>query len=216
MILLAGKDVFWISREYARRSTGLNLRTEFRTMGNYRTTIGIVGASRIGRRLLELLRPFDFDVLVYDPFLSPEEAEKLGARACELEELVRSSSIVSLHAPAIPQTHHLIDQQLVSLMPDGAALINTARPSLVDQDALITRLRSGRIRAILDVTDPGELPEDHELRSLTNVYLTPHLAGSQGNELLRVGQSALEEALRLSSGTPLRHEVSLADLARMA
>lgn len=216
MILLAGKDVFWIARDYASRANHSDHIAENPTIGGYGTVLGIVGASRVGRRVLDLLRPFDFEVLIYDPYLAEKDAAALGARKCELDELMTASNIVSLHSPDIPETRHQINAARLASLPDGATIINTARPALIDQNALIRHLRTGRIRAILDVTDPEPLPTDHQLRLLPNVYLTPHLAGAQGNELLRLGASALDEVLRVLSGEPLRFPVTAEALPRMA
>lgn len=216
MILLASKNVFLIARNYMARDDLIDHVEENQTIGGYGTVVGIVGASRVGRRVVELLRPFDFEVLIYDPFLEKEDAAALGAKKCELDELMAASTIMSLHSPDIPETRHQIDAMQLARLPDGATIINTARPAIIDQKALLDHLRIGRISAILDVTDPEPLPSGHELRALPNVYLTPHLAGAQGNELLRLGASAVEEALRVLSGKPLLFPVTAADLSRMA
>jgi phosphoglycerate dehydrogenase-like enzyme len=208
MILLAGKAVPRIAREYERRREAMDLVAEFPGVGNYRRTIGIVGASRIGRRVVELLQPFDLDVLVSDPYL-PD--------ALDLDELVARSDIVSVHAPALPSTRHLFDARRLALLRDGATLINTSRGSLVDHDALVAELRTGRIDAVLDVTDPHEpLPPGSPLYDLPNVVLTPHVAGALGNELHRLGDSAVAEIERYARGRPFAHPVTAADLARIA
>nr|BFF25150.1 hypothetical protein GCM10025732_31150 [Glycomyces mayteni] len=90
-------------------------------------------------------------------------------------------------------------------MKDGAVLVNTARGALVDTDALVAELATGRISAIVDVTDPEPLPAASPLFDLPNLFLTPHVAGSQGNELARMGRLIVEEAERLAAGEPLRH-----------
>jgi phosphoglycerate dehydrogenase-like enzyme len=216
MILLAGKNVFGISRDYLTRDGHIDHLEENPSIGGYGTVVGIVGASRVGRRVIELLRPFDFTVLVYDPYLSKDDATALGAQKCELDELMTASTIVSIHSPDIPQTRHQINAARLARLPDGATIINTARPAVIDQNALLDQLRVGRLSAVLDVTDPEPLPANHELRVLPNVVLTPHLAGAQGNELFRLGASARDEALRVLSGEPLLYPVTAADLTIMA
>ncbi len=211
MILLAGKDTFWISRDFAGENP---IATE--RIGNFGRVLGIVGASRVGRRLMELLAPFDYEVLLFDPFVTSQDATRLGARKVDLEELMSASSIVSLHAPVLPETRRMVSSPLLARLPDGATLINTARGALIEQDALVAELRSGRLRAILDVTEPEPLPTDHELRRLPNVYLTPHLAGAQGNELKRLGAAALQEAERFRNGERFLHGVTIDQLERMA
>ena len=216
MILLAGKDAFAIARRYRETRTRIDLVTGYPGIGNYGRTIGIIGASLVGRAVLRLLAPFDLDLLVYDPYLSTTDAEELGAERVELDELCRRSSILSIHAPALPETREMVDSARLALLPDGATLINTARGSLVDQDALENELRTGRISAVLDVTEPEVLPSGSALWDLPNLVITPHLAGSAGTELRRIGGSAVAETLRIAAGQPLRHEVRAAALAALA
>jgi phosphoglycerate dehydrogenase-like enzyme len=101
-------------------------------------------------------------------------------------------------------------------MKDGATLVNTARGAIVDTDALVEELQSGRISAVLDVTDPEPLPEGHPLRSLPNVFLTPHIAGAQGRELRRLADLAIAEVERFAAGEPPLHPVRETDLDRIA
>ncbi|MFF4659593.1 hydroxyacid dehydrogenase [Streptomyces sp. NPDC001381] len=215
MILLAGKDAFTHRERYRRTHSG-PAPAETAALGNAGRRIGVVGASRVGRRLLELLRPHDFEVLLHDPYVDAAEAAELGARLSSLEDLLRHSDIVSLHAPDIPETHHMLDRARLALVRDGGVLINTARGALVDHAALTDELVSGRLHAVLDVTDPEPLPADSPLYRLPNVFLTPHIAGSLGNELERLGRVVVEELERLASGLPPAHEVRHADLARVA
>jgi len=185
-------------------------------LGNYRKVVGIVGASHVGRRVLELLRPFDFEVLVADPYLSTADAAALGARLVELDALIAASDLVSLHAPALPETHELIDRRRLALMRDGAVLINTARGCLVDGAALEAELVSGRIDAVIDTTEPEVLPADSPLYELPNVCLTPHIAGAMGTETLRLATLAIDEIERYTQGQPFRYPVRRDDLARVA
>ncbi|MGW3293297.1 hydroxyacid dehydrogenase [Streptomyces xiamenensis] len=215
MILLLGKGIFALREDY-RTALAPPADLLSRDVGNVGRRVGVIGASRIGRRVMELLRPFDFDVLLHDPYVDAAEAVRLGARATSLEELLMTSSITTLHAPATPATRHLIDTDRLRLMPDGATLVNTARGSLVDTEALTRHLTTGRINAVLDVTDPEPLPAHSPLFRLPNVFLTPHVAGSQGNELSRLGRSALSEVERAVRGEPMAHRVDLAALPRSA
>ena len=216
MILLAGKATHVIARRYRQQRTAPDLRSEFPNIGNYRRTVGIVGASRIGRRVIALLRPFDLDVVVSDPYLDQAQARELGVQLAELDDLLRASHIVSLHAPSLPSTRHLIDRRRLGLIRDGATLINTARGALLDHVALTDELVSGRINAILDVTEPAALPADSPLWTLPNVVLTPHMAGALGVELERMGSYAVDELARYVAGQPFRSPVTRADLDRIA
>jgi phosphoglycerate dehydrogenase-like enzyme len=215
MILLAGKDAFG-HRERYRRTHTPPAPSDTAATGNLRRRVGVVGASRVGRRLLELLRPFDLTVLLYDPYVSPAEAAALGAEPLPLDDLLRRSDIVSLHAPDIPETRHMLDGARLALVRDGGVLINTARGALVDHEALTRELVSGRLSAVLDVTEPEPLPAGSPLYGLPNVFLTPHIAGSLGNELERLGTIVVEELERLAAGLPPLHEVRHTDLSRVA
>ncbi|MFC4008013.1 hydroxyacid dehydrogenase [Nonomuraea purpurea] len=207
-ILFANKRVLDISKLYREHRSGLDLDERFPGFGNYRRTIGIVGASRIGRRVIELLRPFELDVLVADPYLTDD----LGVPHVELDELFERCDVISLHAPALPETRHLIDAARLARMRDGATLINTARGALVDQDALVAELAGGRLYAVIDVTEPDVLPADSPLYDLPNVLLTPHIAGSLGGELARIADSALDELARYAQGLPFSYGVEAESL----
>ncbi|NUO36458.1 MAG: hydroxyacid dehydrogenase, partial [Dermatophilaceae bacterium] len=185
-------------------------------IGNHGRRVGVVGASRIGRRLLDLLRPFDLRPSLTDPYVDEAEAAALGVPLLPLDDLLRTSHIVTLHAPSTPETRHLMGRRELALMPDGAVLINTARGALVDHDALTAELRTGRLSAILDVTDPEPLPPGSPLYDLPNVFVTPHLAGSQGNEVARLGSVVAQEADRFVRGEELAYAVDPGMLAREA
>jgi phosphoglycerate dehydrogenase-like enzyme len=205
-ILLAGKDAFGL-RERFRAEHVYPAPTEYAAVGNLGRRVGLIGASRVGRRVLELLRPFDLSVSLYDPYVSAAEAAELGAVPLEIEELLRISDIVSVHAPDTPQTHRMLDRERLALIPDGGVLINTSRGALIDHTALTEELVSGRIGAVLDVTDPEPLPADSPLYRLPNVFLTPHIAGSLGNELARLGGTVVTELERITTGLPPAHPV---------
>ncbi|MFI5754234.1 hydroxyacid dehydrogenase [Streptomyces sp. NPDC051569] len=206
-ILFAGKNVLGSAQRYRNLRTHHDWHGELDRSGNYRRTVGVVGASRIGRRVIELLRPFDLDVLLYDPYVDGEAAAALGVASVSLDELCARSQVVSVHAPQLPATRHMIGAAQLAAMPDGSTLINTSRGSLIDENALLPELVSGRIRAVLDVTDP-ELPAvDSPLYDLPNVLLTPHVAGSLGGELHRMADQALDEVERFAKGLPFADPV---------
>src|SRR5690606_6699201 len=149
---------------------------------------GLVGASRIGRRVARMLEGFDFTVLVSDPFVRPGDPILAGAELVDLDTLMARSDVVSIHAPSLPSTRAMIGSEQLALMQDGASLLNAARGAVVDEGALIAELESGRIHAVIDVTDP-EIPEPGSpLYQLPNVFLTPRLAGAVGTERLRLVQ----------------------------
>jgi phosphoglycerate dehydrogenase-like enzyme len=215
-ILFAGKRVLPLRERY-RSVRALRLwPREEPGLGNYRKVVGIVGASMIGRRVLELLRPFDFVRLLFDPFVDAAGAAALGAEKCALDEILARSEIVSLHAPALPATRHMLGARELALLRDGATLVNTARGSLVDMAALEAELVAGRIEAFLDVTEPEVLPPSSPLYELPNVLLTPHVAGAMGAETQRLAELALDELERFARGEAFRYGIAAADLARIA
>jgi phosphoglycerate dehydrogenase-like enzyme len=215
-ILLANKGAPAAARAYREQRRRIDPLAEYPAIGNRAKTVGLVGASRIGRRVIELLRPFELRVVVADPFLDDAEAARLGVERRELDELLVEADVVSLHAPSLPATRHLLDRRRLRLMRDGAVLVNTARGALVDHDALAAELRSGRISAVLDVTEPEPLPPESPLFSLPNVVLTPHIAGALGTEVVRLGDAAIEELSRYAAGVPFAHPLRAADLDRVA
>jgi phosphoglycerate dehydrogenase-like enzyme len=215
-ILFANKRVFRMQRAYAAKREFRLWARKFPGLGNFNKTIGIVGASRIGRRVIELLRPFDVDVQVADPHLSDADAAALGVRRVELDELLRTSDVVSLHAPAVAATKHMIDRRRLALLRDGTTLINTARGWLVDGEALTAELVSGRIDAVIDTTEPEVLPPDSPLYDLPNVFLTPHIAGALGDETQRMAILAIDEIAHFVAGQPFLHGVRREDLERIA
>ncbi|MDF9814683.1 hydroxyacid dehydrogenase [Streptomyces sp. SPB162] len=181
-------------------------------------TIGVIGASRIGRGVIGRLTSASagYRVLLADPYVSPATAAELGVQLVELDELCRSSDVVTVHAPDLPETHHLLDTRRLALLRDGAALINTARGRLIDTDALLRECSTGRLDAYLDVSEPEPLPHGHPLFHLPNVLVTPHIAGCQGREVRRLGAYAVDEVRRWTRGERLLGEVSAADLERIA
>ncbi|MBB2698542.1 hydroxyacid dehydrogenase [Rhizobium phaseoli] len=216
-ILFAGKRAFRFRDLYvADRNRDRTYPMQREAIGNYGRTLGIIGASRIGRRVIELLKPFEYRLLLFDPMVDAAEAAGLGAEKVELEALMRRADIVSLHAPSLPSTQHMIDASTLSLMKDGATLINTARGILIDEAALLSELKTGRIDAVIDVTDP-EIPEmGSAFYDLPNVFLTPHIAGAIGLERARLGEMAADEVERFTTGRPLLYQIRRQDLENMA
>ena len=183
-------------------------------VGNFRTTVGLIGYGAICRLVVETLRHTDLRVLAYDPYAKdlPAHVEHVS----NLLDLARRSDVVSLHAPDIPATHGMCGRAFFQAMRDGATFINTARGKLVDEGALIAELKTGRIEAHLDVTHPEPPLADSPFWTLPNVYLTPHLAGSSSHEVRRMGRMAISECLALIAGQQTRYPVTQDMLATMA
>jgi phosphoglycerate dehydrogenase-like enzyme len=172
------------------------------------STIGIIGASAIGRRVLRLLAPLGATLLLSDPYCPPEDAAALGAELVSLPELMRRSDIVSLHAPVTKETLGMLGAADFSAMKDGALFINTARGRLIDPGALLRELQTGRISALLDVTDPQEpLPPDSPFFALENCTVLPHIAGISRQARQRQGRISIDETLRFLTGEPLQYRI---------
>jgi phosphoglycerate dehydrogenase-like enzyme len=214
-VLFAAKNAF-AARERYRTERAYQPPERTATIGAYRRRLGLIGASRVGRRVIELVRLLDLNVAVSDPYLDQAQATALGTRTVELDELLVTSEIVSLHAPDLPETRQLLNRRRLALIPDGGYFINTARGRLVDERALTEELVSGRISAVLDVTETEPLPANSPLYRLPNVFLTPHIAGSLGNELARLGAAVVTELERYCAGLPPLHPVRQSDQARVA
>ncbi|MFC7220626.1 hydroxyacid dehydrogenase [Streptomyces polyrhachis] len=180
------------------------------------SVIGVVGASRTGRAYMEMVRALGGVLLLADPLADADRAAALGAELVSLDELLRRSRIVSLHAPAIPETRELIGRRELALMPDGAGLVNTARSWLVDSAALLDELRDGRLDGALDVYDEEPLPVSSPLRGLPNVLLTPHEAAGAVQVRRRQGRIVVDEIARHLAAEPLRHEMTREILATTA
>lgn len=179
-------------------------------------TIGVIGAGKAGKHYIKLLQNFDVTVLLADPFVTPEQAEAIGASKAELEDLLSRSDVVSIHAPSLPSTYKMINGERLALMKDNAILINTARGSIIDEPALVAELEKERIFACIDVTDPEPPTADHPFRSLNNCVLTSHIAGSVTNGLFRIGKYAVKEVERLLNDKRMDGEVEEKDMAFLA
>lgn len=150
--------------------------TDSRVM--FESTVGIVGASEVGRRVIALLQPLRARILLYDPFVDGDEARALGVeKVDDLTQLCSRCDAVTLHTPNLPATRRLMGKGQFRAMPDDAVFVNTARGACVDEEALIAELEKGRLRAYLDVTDGEPASDESSLRRLANVVLTSHIGG---------------------------------------
>ncbi|QNE48635.1 hydroxyacid dehydrogenase (plasmid) [Glaciihabitans sp. INWT7] len=169
--------------------------------------VGVVGASRVGRAYIDLVRAAGAEVVVYDPYLDLESAARLGVTLSDLDDLLASCRVVAVHAPVTPETRHLLDRRRLSLICDGGVLVNTARSAIVDIEALTDELVTGRLSAGLDVFDEEPLPSTNRLWGLPNVILTPHVGGITRHAQHLQGLIVVEEIERLAAGRPLEFTV---------
>jgi phosphoglycerate dehydrogenase-like enzyme len=178
--------------------------------------VGVLGAGHTGRTFIQLIRRLDCEVWVYDPYLSEEAAAELGARKAELDEVLSQCPIVSCQLPTTDETFRMIGARELALLQDGAIFCNTARSRVIDMDALLAELQSGRFQAALDVFDQEPLPQDSPFRKLNDAILTPHVAGATIEARQRQGQYMVDEMRRFLAGEPLLYQVTKEMLAIMA
>jgi phosphoglycerate dehydrogenase-like enzyme len=185
--------------------------------GIYAETVGLLGCGMVGRTVAELLRPFGLDVVVCDPFLSDEAAASLAVRKVSLTEAFATSMVVSNHLPDLASTRGLLERGLFASMRPGASFINTGRGATVDEAGLAEILAARPdLTALLDVTFPEPAQPDSPWYALPNVQLSSHIAGSNGNEVVRMADLCLEEFRAWLAGRPLRYRVTSEMLDRMA
>ena len=178
-------------------------------------TLGIVGLGAIGKAVARRARGFGLEVLYAErPSLPAEiDSEGIRARACPLPELLRRSDIVSLHTPLTPETRHLLGADKLALLKKGAYLINTARGPVVDETALVARLRAGQLRgAAFDVYE-REPVLSPGLAELDNVVLLPHLGSATDETRLEMAQMVAADVLRVLDGQPPKNAVNAVEAA---
>ncbi len=165
-------------------------------------TLTLLGLGRIGGRVARTMRDVGMNVIAYDPYVAAAHAAELGVTLADTPaEAVAAAHVVSVHAPLTDATRHLVDADLIGEMRRGTYLVNTSRGGLVDQDALLTALDDGQLRAAgLDVTDPEPLPAGHPLLKRDDVIVTPHVASSTGAGRVRLFEHAVAETLTALDG----------------
>ncbi len=217
-IILANKGFFQLHNRYKHdgHKSAFDYSNTF--PGNYDTKVGLIGAGMIGRIVIDLLKPFNLNLCVYDKFACEADISALGAKKYSLEDIFLECQTISNHLANNAQTKGMLDYSLFSLMKDNATFINTGRGAQIVVEDLFKAMKEKPTRtAVLDVTDPTEpLPTDAEYFSYPNIIITPHRAGSINNEIYRMGAYVFEEFDRLQKGEALRYAVDLKMLETMA
>ena len=216
-IILANKGFFRTSRLMSAGDVGGARSVMGAYPGNMDETVGIIGAGMIGKLVIEMLRPYRLKVKVFDPFLADAEAERLGVTKCTLDELFAGCRVVSNHLANNEQTKGMLCGSLFQQMVPDSTFINTGRGAQVVEAELIETLKNRPdITAILDVTYPEPPKAESEFFSLPNCILTPHIAGSIGNEVHRMSEYMLAEYRSYIKNEPCKYEVTEKMLETMA
>lgn len=215
-ILLGCKGYFRNIRDCATPPSNNHFQSH-QGPGIYGNTVGLIGFGMIGRKLADMLRPYNLNVLVVDPYVTDEVIAAHGARRSTLDEVFRTAHVVSNHLPNLPATVGMLGEEHFKIMQPFATFINTGRGKQVREADMIKVLREREdLTALLDVTHPEPPLPDSPFFELSNVLLTSHIAGSIGNEVHRMADFILEEYDRMIAGDPLKYEVSEAMLETMA
>lgn len=216
-IILANKGYFQAARRYRRSVWSLRLKYARKISetkaGNFNSTIGIIGCGAIGTKVIELLKPYKLNILVYDPFVSDEKINSLGGQRCDLIDLFKESDVISNHLPDIEATRGLINFELLSTMKPWATFINTGRGrQVVEKDLAKVMRKNKNMCALLDVTSHEPLYPWSPLYFCKNIFISPHIAGSLSGEFERMVEYMVEAYLSVLKAQPCQYEVSLSDI----
>ncbi len=208
-ILIAMKNTYALARQVKENQGYLIGPMRDDITGLYQTTVGITSLSAIGKQVIQLLKPFDVNIQVYDPYGTEEVADQLGVSLVSLETLFASSDVVTIHTPLLPDTEKMVNKDLLASMKQNTTLINTARGGLIDEEALVAVLKDRTdLTAVLDVTNPEPPEKGSVMYDLDNIVLTPHIAGSAGAERKRLGDAMAGEIAQYLEKDPLSFEVT--------
>jgi phosphoglycerate dehydrogenase-like enzyme len=213
-ILLSNKGYF---RNMRACTSYDGYRAAPRGPGNFGETVAILGAGQVGRHVICLLKPFNLKVVVADPFLTVDDAAALGVEKVSMEDAFARGHVVSNHIPNLPQTRQTVTGAHFQAMRTGATYINTGRGQTVNEPEMIAVLKARQdLTALLDVTDPEPPRSGAQLYGMPNVFLSTHIAGCIGDEVVRLADYMIEEFKAWRDGRPLRYAVTLKMLETMA
>lgn len=216
-IILANKGFFGSSYRFSKEGHGCARRHFEVFKGNYNAKVGIIGAGMIGKMVIERLRDYKLDVLVFDPFLSEGYKAAHSIKTATLEEIFSTCDVISNHLANNDKTAGMLCGRYFDMMLPNAVFLNTGRGRQVVEADLIAALKAKPDRcAVLDVTWPEPPVEGSELYTLDNVILTPHIAGSSGLEVVRMAKYMVDEFDKCERGEAPEYSVSLAMLETMA
>jgi len=201
---MKGTDLWWGSHSGPEPDTIIEKR------------VGMVGLGLISWEMVRMLKPFGCEVWAYSKHGDRKRAEAEGVKLVELDDLLRNCPVIFMMAAVRPDTIKMINRERLKLIPDGAVFVNTARGAIIDEEALVEELKTGRFYAGIDVTEPEPPAADSPLRTLPNVLLTPHVGGPVPSRYWDMAMFAAQELGRFFRGEPLQGEVTERRLEGMA
>lgn len=171
-------------------------------------TVGLVGFGTITRFVIKMLKPYRAKIKVYSGHLDEKTQAEYGIEKASLEEIFTTCKIISIHSAKRPDTFHLVNKELLEMIPDGSLLVNTARGSVIDEEAMVEELAKGRFKAVLDVYQQEPLSDDSKLRKMDNVILIPHMAGPTVDRRKFVTLGLVEDIKANFKGQALKNEIT--------
>jgi phosphoglycerate dehydrogenase-like enzyme len=212
-IILACKDYFRSTLEYKTKN---DIVWKVEKRGIYGCKVGILGAGKVGRGVIGMLKPFGCEIYVYDPYLSAKEAKKFGAAKAGIEKIFRECLVVSNHMPDTEETKGILDEQLFNSMAKKAVFINSGRGAQVMESGLVKALSSRKdLTALLDVTFPEPPDKRSKLFKLPNIILSPHIAGAYGKEQVRLADYVMDEFESMLKGKQPDNVITAGMLKKM-
>jgi len=185
-------------------------RKSFNGVELFRKTLGIVGLGRIGGEVAKRAQAFGMRVLAYDPYLAPSRAKAMQVEGTSLDALLEASDFITVHMPLTDDTRHMIGEAAFARMKKGVRIFNCARGGIIDEAALVTAIKAGKVAAAgLDVFEGEPPPADSELRKLPNVVTTPHLGASTAEAQESVGIEIAEQVIDVLAGGVIRNAVNM-------
>lgn len=179
--------------------------------------VGIVGYGSTSRNLINMLKLFNAKIKLFSRHMTDEQAAELGVQKASLEEIFSTCRVITLNTAKTPENHHLVNDELLSLMEQDAVLVNTARGDLIDEEALAKHLHSGHIRASLDVFAQEPLPQESPLWTVpaSRLHMLPHMAGPTPDQRPACARLVIEDIARFQKGEPLQNEISASRAGKM-
>ncbi len=194
-----------------------NTSNEFLTESLWDQRVGIVGYGATSRNIINMLKLFNAKIKLFSRHMTDEQAAALGVQKADLEEIFSTCRVITLNTSKTPQNHHLVNDELLSLMEQDALLVNTARGDLIDEEALAKHLLSGHIRAALDVYQKEPLEKESPLWSVPadRLHMLPHVAGPTPDQRPACARLVIEDIARFQKGEPLHNEITASRSATM-